>query len=512
MHRKVPWLLFCSITLFFISTIAAAEQQRVKYILSVASPGKNVFHVEMETPAAAGSVQLKMPSFRPGDPGLRHYARFVEHLSVAMGARSLPIRRIDPNTWGVAVAQGGTLHIKYDVEADPQDQLQLDSHWVNETGGYFDGASLFLYSDKSERVPVLLKLELPAGWKVATSLPEEEGGFAAKDYVALEDAPVVFGDIVSRSISVNGVAHRLVFSASLPAYDSAKLDSNIEKTTAYEMKLFGSAPFTAYTALFRWRPELPYGGGMEHSEGMLMNIGKQWMLDLPTNISGTFAHEYFHGWNAEAIHPRVFHEAALGTPAFTDLMWFQEGVTNYYADLVLVRTGIVTGKSFYSSLSQSITQLETDTGRGFLSLADASTIAGYGALENLDYYSGGEVVGFLLDLRIRLATHGRRSLDDVMRRLYARSQTSGYKGYTEEDIVGALNSEAGTNLNAFLHRLVHERARIDYGLALKDTGLEVVIGREPDGTTSYTVAIRQDATPEQLRRLEELIASPQSAQ
>ena len=511
MRPKRYGFLLCIVTVFLsISFANATAQQRVTYIVSVPSPSKHVFYVEMEMPGTAGPLKLRIPAFQPGDPGPKHYARFIEHVKVAIGEQDLPTNRIDPNTWVSALPQSGTVRIAYDVEVDPKDQLQLDNHWVDETGGYFDSTSLLLYSDESAHLPVFLKLNLPPGWKVATSLPEE-GGFSAKNYLTLVDAPVVFGDIVERTISVNGIPHRLVFAASLPSYDSAKLDSNIEKISAYEMKLFGSAPFTSYTGLFRWRPDIPFGGGIEHSGGMLMNIGKQWMRNLPAQMSGTFAHEYFHAWNAEAIHAHVWHDATAltRTPVYDDLLWFQEGVTSYYADLALVRTGIISIEDFYSSwVSPSITQFESGTGRGFMSLADASTISGSGALEDLDYYSGGEVVGFLLDLRIRLATHGRHSLDDVMRRLYAQSRQSGYAGYSEEDIIAAINSEAGADLRPFFYRLVHEKERLDYRSSLENTGLSVSASLQPNGSTSYKLAIRQDATQEQLQRLKELVATP----
>jgi predicted metalloprotease with PDZ domain len=511
MHLKGSRFLLCIVTVFLsISFADATAQQRVTYIVSVPSPSKHVFHVEMEMPGTPGPLKLRIAAFQPGDPGPKRYARFIEHVKVNTGKQDLHTKRVDPYTWESVLPQGGTVRIAYDVEVDPKDQLQLDNHWVDETGGYFDSTSLLFYSDESAHLPVFLKLNLPPEWKVATLLPKQDDGFSAKDYLTLVDGPVVFGSIVERTISVNGILHRLVFPASLPSYDSAKLDSYIEKISAYEIKLFGSAPFTSYTSLFRWRPDLPFGGGIEHSGGMFMNIGKQWMRDFPAEMSGTFAHEYFHAWNAQAIHAHVWHDATAltRTPVYDDLLWFQEGVTSYYADLALVRTGIISIAGFYSSwVSPSITQFESGTGRGFMSLADASTISGSGALEDLDYYSGGEVVGFLLDLRIRLATHGRHGLDDVMRRLYAQSRQPGYAGYSEEDIIAAINSEAGTDLQPFFYRLVHEKDRFDYSSLLENTGLSVSAAPQSDGSTSYTLTIRQDATPEQLQLLKELVAA-----
>src|ERR1039458_7597493 len=241
MRPKRYGFLLCIVTVFLsISFANATAQQRVTYIVSVPSPSKHVFYVEMEMPGTAGPLKLRIPAFQPGDPGPKHYARFIEHVKVAIGEQDLPTKRIDPNTWVSALPQSGTVRIAYDVEVDPKDQLQLDNHWVDETGGYFDSTSLLLYSDESAHLPVFLKLNLPPEWKVATLLPKQDDGFSAKDYLRLVDAPVVFGSIVERTISVNGIPHRLVFPTSLPSYDSAKLDSYIEKISAYEIKLFGS--------------------------------------------------------------------------------------------------------------------------------------------------------------------------------------------------------------------------------------------------------------------------------
>lgn len=383
--------LLC-ILIVFLSVSVATAQQRVTYIVSVPTPSKHVFHVGMDVPCAAGPLQLQIPSFLAGDPGARGYNRFIEHLTASLAQRNLDTERPDPYTWTVDVPSAGTVHVEYDVETDPKDDLQLDNHWVDETGGYFDGSSLFLYSEQSAHLPVILKLAFPASWKVATSLPEQEGGFFARNYVALTDSPVLFGNLTERTFAASGVTHRLFFSSSLPAYSSDALDANLEKITAYEIKLFGSAPFTSYVCLFRWHPDITYGGGIEHAGGMFMNIGKEWMEDLPADISGTFAHEYFHAWNGQAIHPFAFHgtfEAFPRAPLYTDLLWFQEGVTSYYAYLVKARTGIFSVEHFYASLSGVITQFEGGADRGFLSLADASTIAGSQSVEDLDYYSGG---------------------------------------------------------------------------------------------------------------------------
>jgi predicted metalloprotease with PDZ domain len=155
-----------------------------------------------------------------------------------------------------------------------------------------------------------------------------------------------------------------------------------------------------------------------------------------------------------------------------------------------------------ASLGQAIRQLENADARNFMSLADASRIAGHHATEQLDFYSGGAVVGWLLDLKIRTVTRGRHSLDDVMRQLYAESRRPGYAGYVESDIGRVIESETGLCLRTYLSGLVHSRGRFAYDALLADTGLDVM---ENPGTDDidWIVEVRSDVTPEQELRIEE---------
>ena len=94
-----------------------------------------------------------------------------------------------------------------------------------------------------------------------------------------------------------------------------------------------------------------------------------------------------------------------------------------------------------------------------------------------------------------------------MHRLFGQSREAGYTGYREEDIIAAINSEAGIDLQPLLYRLVHNKDRVDYSSLLENTGLFVSASPQPDGSMSYLLTIRHDAAREQLRRLEELIAA-----
>lgn len=466
-------------------------------------PATHLFHVAVERSVGAGMQTWRLAVYREGEPGRRGYGRLVRHVTASLNGVPEPIRRIDPDAWQIVAPRAGRLRIQYDVESDSSDDLQLDAHWVDSNGGYFDSASLLLYPGGKMGSPVALAVRLPGGWKAGTALTSRGGQYWAASYSALIDAPFIVGALSERSLSIDGVGHRLVFDNRIPAFDRQAFDRNVRAITSYEMAFFGHVPFRSYTALFRWRPDQQYGGGMEHRGAMLMNVGADWMEDLPGDIAGTFAHEYFHAWNAEAIRPRVHWLPGAAAPS-TDLLWFQEGVTSYFALLALVRSGVRDQTQFLTSLGSAITQLESDDSRGYTSLAESSLTAGDRTREQLDFYSGGEVVGFLLDMTIRSrAPH--HSLDDVMRRLYAVSLRPGYGGIEESNLVQATRAVTGLDIGPTLRRLVDDRRPIDYPTMLRGTGLEIARSRGSDGATAFKLSVRPDATPAQLRFIERWI-------
>ena len=75
----------------------------------------------------------------------------------------------------------------------------------------------------------------------------------------------------------------------------------------------------------------------------------------------------------------------------------------------------------------------------------------------------------MLDAKIRKATGGAKSLDDVMRAAYQKF--SGPKGYTPEQFRAVAEEVAGTSLKAFWESAVEGASELDYTEALATLGL-----------------------------------------
>ena len=172
------------------------------------------------------------------------------------------------------------------------------------------------------------------------------------------------------------------------------------------------------------------------------------------------AHEYFHAWNIKRLRPVELGPFDYENENPTRSLWIAEGITDYYAPLTVRRAGLSTTQEYLGtdtppspgSLSTTIASLQSTPGRLLQSAEQASYDAWiklYRPDENsantsISYYTKGAVVGWLLDARIRHATDGKKSLDDLMR--LAFEQFSGDHGYTPEQFRATAEQVAGQPL------------------------------------------------------------------
>jgi predicted metalloprotease with PDZ domain len=202
---------------------------------------------------------------------------------------------------------------------------------------------------------------------------------------------------------------------------------------------------------------------------------------------GLASHELFHAWNVKRSRPEALGPFDYENEAYTRSLWVAEGITNYYTDLIPRRAGLVTDAEYLEELSDLVAKTQGTPGRRRQSLEEASFdawIKFYRPDENsvntsVSYYMKGGVVAWLLDAEVRAATGDARSLDDLMRLLWARF--SGDRGFTDADVQSAAEEIAGRALEPFFARAVRGRDELDYAPALRHFGLRFRPAREGIG-------------------------------
>jgi predicted metalloprotease with PDZ domain len=269
----------------------------------------------------------------------------------------------------------------------------------------------------------------------------------------------------------------------------ARSVADVQKIVEANLEFWGSLPYEKYVFL---NVLTEAGGGLEHQNSVTMMASRWSTRSRQRYVSwlGLVSHEYFHLWNVKRLRPVELGPFDYDAENYTRSLWIAEGLTDYYGSLMLRRAGLVSEDEALGDLSNAIASLQRTPGRLVQSLELASFdawIKEYRPDENspnvsISYYTKGAVVGFLLDARIRAASSGRRSLDDVMRTAFSRY--SGARGYTPAEFRQVVNEIAGSDLSRWMQRVLDTTDELDYGPALDWFGLRFTPSERPRGSAS----------------------------
>jgi predicted metalloprotease with PDZ domain len=448
---------------------------QVRYTLSMPRPHSHLFHVRIDVTGAPGDMtDFVLPVWTPGSYKVRDYARNLQDFT----ARGRQWKKIDKSRW--RVAGGGNVTVEYDVFAF---ELSVQSSHLDSEHGYVNGAGVFCYLDGRKDVPVELELRVPRGWRIATGLDRHGRLFTASSYDVLIDCPIEMGTFEEKSFRVRGVPHRIAIHG--PGnYDEQGLVRDIQKIVETEVGMFRHIPYRHYTFILHNSTER--GGGLEHLNSTSLQYAPT--LYRPRekyeNFLELVAHEFFHLWNVKRIRPEMLGPFDYEKEVYTSLLWVMEGFTSYYDTLVPCRAKLFTPEKYFKKMADRIQKYEEKPGRKRQSLSQSSFdtwIKLYQPNENatnaqMSYYEKGELVGMCLDLEIRQRTSNRKSLDDVMRRLYQEYGRGG-RGFPEGEFQRTCEEILGSGLDRFFEDFVDGVADIPWARFLGHAGC--ALHREP---------------------------------
>ncbi len=476
----------------------------VHYCVRAADMRAHRWAVEMTIAQPQEGQRVSLPVWVPGSYLVREFARHLDGLHAECGGQPCALQRINKNTWQAKCAAGQALRLRYEVyafDASPR------GAWLDTQRGFFNATALLLRAHGAECAPHTLHVLPPHDaphWHMAVALAAaaESGGadergfgcYAAPSYAALADAPVCMGPLWEGSFEAAGAAHRFVITGALPSFDGARLLRDAQKicqTVHHFWHPEGDPPpFQNY--LFILHAGGTGGGGLEHANCCVLGCGRQYLPRLyaerdgaPSKnylmLLGLMAHEYFHAWCVKRLHP--FADYDFDAENLTELLWFFEGFTSYYEDIVLRRAGIIDDATYLARLAQHIERVRRTPGRLRQSLAQASYDAWlrfYRPDENtpnstVDYYAKGALVALCFDLTLRAAGCG--TLDEVMRALW-RHCTRGEGGaaggiVSEADIAAALHEVGARSFTPELDEWIHGTGELPLEPLLRQSGVRV---------------------------------------
>ncbi|MFG0328594.1 MAG: M61 family metallopeptidase [Phycisphaerales bacterium] len=476
----------------------------VEYTVSLHAPQTQTVDLTVEIgDLEADTVDFYLPVWRPGkyevlDPvgTLRAF-----HASDAESGMRLPVERIDKSGWRVTTNGAERVRVEYMIYAN---SLGDRTRHVDDSHAFLSGSSVFLYSPKHRDDPVIVRVEAPDGWRIATGLephPDLEHAVTAPNYDVLVDSPLEIGLHDLLEFEAAGLPHEIVIWGDAD-YDADRLREDFATIVEEQLEIFGSAPYKRYVFLIHVGKGA--GGGTEHLNSTIMQTSRAALEDEGAyeRFLGLVSHEFFHTWNVKQLRPSGIHPYDYQRENYTRLLWVAEGTTSYYDDLTLARGGLIGEKDYLRRIGNSINSLRSRPGRLVQSLEDSSYDAWTKFNKSspddvnteVSFYSKGALVSLLLDLRLRETTGNRVSLDTIMREMYERYPLSG-PGFTPEDFVSVINELSGADFNAFFEAYVRGVDEPDFETALPVVGLELYFDAADDDELENEAAESTEEEP-----------------
>jgi predicted metalloprotease with PDZ domain len=437
---------------------ATAAQRTIKVTMTFTSSG-------------SGEVLLSLPSWTPGAYEISNYARYVSDFTPMAAGKALTWDKTDPNTWRLRPTAGGTVTVSFNYLADSLDNAFA---WTQPDFAFFNGVNLFLYPEgRSPNFPATVRIHTQEGWKVATGMHTgpAAGTWTEQNYHDLVDMPFFVGRFDFDSTKVGSKMARLATYPAGQLQDSARASvwHDIERMIPAEIAVFQEAEWATYTTFMVFSPTYGGGSALEHQNSHL-GIYTTQIIGNPV-LSAITAHEMFHSWNVKRLRPVEMVPYRYDTSEPTPWLWVSEGITDYYADLAMVRSGIVDSSAFFETTAGKISNVNQSTP---VALEDASLSTWIHPTDGTGYlyYPKGSLAGLMLDIIIRDASDNRQSLDNVMRSLYLSTYKSG-KGFGASDWWGAVTkASGGKNFDDFYARYVDGRDSYPWQTIFPMAGLQ----------------------------------------
>jgi predicted metalloprotease with PDZ domain len=507
------------------------------YQVSFKQAAMHLFDVKLTINQSLDSGQtFYLPSWIPGSYMIRDFAKNIINLRASCSGKNIELAQIDKASWKINQAVE-SLEISYQIYAW---DLSVRSAHLDNLHGFFNGTSLFLAAKGLENKPHQVELRASNhaanyNWQVATAMPSikvDKQGFGlyqSQNYAELIDHPFEIADLETIEFDVCGVPHKMVFTEAPSRVDWQRIADDVKQICETEVAFFGDdkPPFEQY--VFMTFVQKKGFGGLEHIASTALHCSDADLPLLSDSVSesnsvsnsdsdsqlnnqaqakksveyrGFLAlccHEYFHNWNVKRIKPAKFIPLDLSQEQSTELLWFFEGITSYYDELLMVRAGVVEPSDYLDMLAQGLTRVMRSTGRFKQSVAESSFNAWtkfYKQDENannaiVSYYTKGALVALALDFEIKQLTNGSKTLDDLMRTIwndFGKSETGinpdiSNIGLGEKQVVELAEQLTGQSMKAFFDRVLYsceevnlteifDRVDIEYQLVAQQTSLD----------------------------------------
>lgn len=429
------------------------------------------------------TLRVQMSRSSPGRYAIHEFAKNVYGFKATNGAgEPLEVKRDDPYSW-IITNTDGTINVEYILFANRGGGTYSQ---VDLTHAHLNIPATFMYAETLQERPIEITFDArkDLNWKVATQLKhKEDNTFSAPNLYYFMDSPTEISNFREREFKVDGQTIKFVLHDPDPESDFDTYWEKVKAIVLQEKAVFGELPtydFGEYTFLACYAPNVS-GDGMEHRNSTILTDTETLANGGMTGNIGTVSHEYFHSWNVERIRPADLEPFQFNQANMSDCLWFAEGFTSYYTNLILERAGVISAEDYVNGLNGTFNYVWNSPALQYFNpiemsnqapFVDAATSVDPVNRENMfiSYYSYGSVLGLALDLSLR---EKNLNLDEFMQLMWKRFGKTKV-AYTVKDIEATLGDYAGAAFaQDFFGKYIYKSEMPDYKNLFEQVGLQL---------------------------------------
>ena len=517
--KRQPAIIICTVVLCFsgiaafavtpvtCASPASAKPQPTEYFVSLADNSSHLAHVSIRQREGSGVRTLNMPVWNALYQ-VRNFAANIENVRAA-DASGAPakITSTKLSEWNITAPPGCTV-VSYDIHLNSPGPF---GSTLSADHGFFNWAMVLMYSPalRSQALSIRL-LDVPTTWEArdlhvlgfAPPGKVEQATGIAQNYDELTDSPVEVGTFQQADFKQDGATYHVVVHGNSADYEMATINAALSRITHAAVDWMQDRPYDEYTFLYHF-PRGPGGGGMEHAYGTAIEVNAERLRSDYIGLASVSAHEFFHLWNVKRIRPQSLEPIDYQQEMDTRALWFSEGVTSTVSDMLLARSGLIGEQDYLVRISSQIDDFEKRPARLWQSAEDSSLNAWFEGSafyrspeRSISYYNKGEILGILLDLRIRQLTNGRKSLRDLfqwMNEHYARQ----HRYFPDSaGVQAAAEGVAGASFAEFFADYVAGVKPIPYDDFFQFAGLRVAQKTQQNAWAGFTTTANLGGQPE----------------
>ena len=452
------------ITIFFSIKLIVADND-YHYYVDLTNVKNDKLIIKLIPPDISDNETIFMfPAMVPGTYDVYDFGRFVSNFKAeGKDGKNITITQIDKNSYKLSPANA-IKEISYEVEdswdTDIKEKIVFEPGGTNiEDGKNFclNTHGFFGYFKNKIETNFILEFIKPKDFYASTSMTDLKSGetkdvLSIFNYHALVDSPIMYTIPDTTTIQI-GESQVLI-----SVYSPNKiLTSNFiarhlkELLFAQADYLGGKLPIDKYAFLFYFsdKPSLSgAAGALEHSYSSFYYLPEADTTAIAQEIRDVSAHEFFHIVTPLSIHSKEIGEFDFNDPQMSKHLWLYEGLTEYAAHHMQVKTGLIDFEDFFDLMVAKMQNARENYNDTVPFTVMSKYVLSKYKKEYNNVYEKGALIGMCLDIMLRYYSNGNYGTQDLMKDL--SKQYGKNKSFNDDDLFSDIEKLTFKEIRLFL--------------------------------------------------------------